>query len=329
MQALCAMRAATVTIAVLAGILSWAVPVPAQEYPAKPVRLIVPFPAGGPVDSIARVVSDKLASLLGQPLVIENRGGAGGVTGTALVAKAEPDGYTIGLTSAGALTISQAIQDKVPYDPLKDLKLLSLVAITPEVLVIGRGVEARTTADLIALAKSLPGKLNFASTGKGSMSHLSSELFRLTAGIDIVHVPYSGAAPAVNDLLGGHVQLMFADIQVLLGSVQSGQLRALGIGGKRRAVPLPDVPTTAELGLPQVEASNWYGAVLPPATPAAIADKLHAAIVAALRSDEVRGKLVPQGAELVGDTPEEFRAFVVAEIAKWGRVVREAGVKGN
>ena len=301
----------------------------AQDYPAKSIRLIVPFPAGGPSDSIARVVADKIASLLGQPMVIENRGGAGGVTGTALVAKAEPDGYTIGLGSAGSLAISLSLQDKIPYDPLKDLKLLTLVAISPEVLVIGRGVEAASTAELIGIAKAKPGKLNFASTGKGSMSHLSSELFRLSTGIDIVHVPYSGASPAVNDLLGGHVQMLFADIQVLLGSVQSGQLRALAMGGKRRAVALPHVPTTTELGLPQVEASNWYGAVLPPATPAAIVGKLHAAFVAAIRSDEVKAKLIPQGCDLIGDTPEQFQAFVTAEIAKWGRVVRDAGVKGN
>lgn len=304
-------------------------PAHAQEYPTKSIKLVVPFPAGGPADTIARTFSEKFSALMGQPVVIENRGGAGGVTGIAQVAKSDADGYTLGIASAGALAISAALGDKMPYDPLKDLTLITQVASVPELLVVGPQLPAKTLAELVALAKSQPGKLNFASTGKGSMSHLSCELFRLTAGIDIVHVPYSGAAPAVNDLLGGHVQLMFADIQVLLGSVQSGQLKALGIGGKQRAVPLPYVPTTAEIGLPQVEASNWYGAVLPPATPAAIADKLHAAIVAALRSEEVKGKLVPQGAELVGDKPDEFRAFVVAEIAKWGRVVREAGVKGN
>ena len=301
----------------------------AQDFPSKPIRLIVPFPAGGPVDSIARVVAEKWALLIGQPVVIESRSGAGGVTGTLLVVRAEPDGYTIALTSAGALAISLSLADKVPYDPVKDLKLLTLVAVTPEVLVLGRGVEASSLAQLIALAKAQPGKLNFASTGKGSMSHLSSELFKQSAGIDIVHVPYSGAAPAVNDLLGGHVQMLWADIQVVLGSIQSGQLRALAIGGRSRAVPLPDVATIAEQGLPQVAASNWYGMVAPPATPAAIAAKLQGTLVQAIGSPEVRDKLVPQGAELVGNTPEEFAAFVKAETEKWGRVIRTAGIKGN
>ena len=300
-----------------------------QPYPSKAIKLIVPFPAGGPLDSIARVVADKLSLLIGQPVVIESRSGAGGVTGTALVAKAEPDGYTIALSSAGALAISLNLADKIPYDPLKDLELLTLVAITPEVLVLGRGVEARTTAELIALAKQQPGRLNFASTGKGSMSHLSSELFKQSTGIDIVHVPYSGAAPAVNDLLGGHVHMLFADIQVLLGSVQSGQLKALAIGGRNRVVALPDVATMTEVGLSQVVASNWYGAVAPPATPPAIAMKLTEMLIAAVRSPEVRDKLEPQGAEVVGNTPEEFKAFLKAEIERWGKVIRTAGIKAN
>ena len=301
----------------------------AQQYPAKPIKLIVPFPAGGPIDTIARVVGDKLPSLLGQPVVIENRSGAGGVTGTALVARAEPDGYMFAITSAGALAINLSLQDKMPYHPLKDLQLLSLVAETPELLVIGPKIAAKTVAELIALAKAQPGKMNFASTGLGSMSHLSSELFKLAAGIDIVHVPYTGAAPAVNDLLGGHVQMAFADIQVLIGSVQSGQLRALGIGSAKRSPVLPDVPTMAEVGLPQVEVNQWYGAVAPSGLSDAIAAKLSGALVEAMRSAEVKTKLVPLGAVIVASSPDAFTEYLKAEIDKWSKAVAGAGLKAK
>ena len=298
-----------------------------QSWPARPIKLIVPFPAGGPIDTIARVVGEKLPSLLGQPIVIENRSGAGGVTGTALVARAEPDGYTFAISSAGALAINLSLQEKMPYHPLKDLRLLSLVAETPELLVVGLGVEARSVAELVTLAKSQPGKLNFASTGLGSMSHLSSELLKLASGIDITHVPYSGAAPAMNDILGGHVQMMFADIQVLVGNVQSGKLRALGIGSRTRSPVLPDVPTMTEVGLPRVEVSQWYGAVAPAALPPAIASRLGGAIVDAMRSDEVKTKLAPLGAVIIASNEAEFQTYVKSEIEKWARTISAAGIK--
>ncbi len=301
----------------------------AQTYPSKPIKLLVPFPAGGPIDTIARVVGDKLPSLLGQPIVVENRSGAGGVTGTAMVARAEPDGYLFAITSAGALAINMSLQDKMPYHPLKDLRLLSLVAETPELLVVGPKVAARSVAELVALAKSQPGKLNFASTGVGSMSHLSSELFKLAAGIEIVHVPYTGASPAVNDLLGGHVQMAFADIQVLVGSVQAGQLRALGIGSRARSPVLPDVPTLAEVGLPQVEVNQWYGAVAPPGLPDAVAARLGGALIEAMRSDEVKVKLAPLGAVIVASTPQAFADYVKIEIEKWARTIAAAGLKAK
>ena len=314
---------------IVAAVMAWSGLAVAQDYPSKPIRLVVPFPPGGPVDAIARVVSQKMAGLLGQSVVIENRNGAGGVIGTQMAAKAEPDGYTIALTSAGALALSQGLHDKVPYDPLKDIRLLTQVANTPEVLALGRGIEARSLAELIALAKQRPGRLNFATAGKGSMSHLSLELFRQTAGIDITIVHYSGAGQAVNDLIGGHVDALFADIQVLLGSVQSGTLRALAIGGQRRAVPLPDLATTAELGLPRVVAFNWYGMVAQPGLSPPIAAKLTNTIIAAVRSDEVKARLAPQGVELVGNTPEEFSAFLRTEINRWGEVIRKAGIKAE
>lgn len=317
----------SIVAAVCAGLLVGAGSAVAQTWPSRPIRLVVPFPAGGPIDTIARVVGDKLPSLLGQTIVIENRAGAGGVTGTAIVARADPDGYTFAISSAGALAVNLSLQDRMPYHPLKDLRLLSLVAETPELLVVGLGVEAKSVAELVALARSRPGKLNFGSTGLGSMSHLSSELFKLAAGIDITHVPYSGAAPAINDILGGHIQMMFADIQVLVGNVQSGKLRGLGISSRARSPVLPDVPTLIEAGLPQVEVNQWYGAVAPPGLPEPIAAKLGGAIVEAMRSEEVRTKLAPLGAVIVASSPAEFEAYVKSEIDKWAKTIARAAVR--
>jgi tripartite-type tricarboxylate transporter receptor subunit TctC len=301
----------------------------AQEFPTKPIKLIVPFPAGGPNDIIARVLGQKMTELLGVPVVIDNRAGAGGVLGTDAAARSPADGYTVALTSAGALAISSSLQDKVPYDSTKDLIPITLVAKVPELLVVGGNVPAKTLAELLALAKASPGKLNFASTGLGSMPHLAGELFRISAGLNIVHVPYPGAAPAVKDLLGGQVEMMFADIPVLLPHVQSGAIRALAVGSKTRAPALPNVPTLAELGLPQVEAENWYGMVAPAGTPPAIIAKLHAAIVGALRAPEVKERLSTQGAVLIGNSPEEFLAYIKAETAKWAGVVKSSGAKAN
>src|SRR5688572_18101993 len=255
----------------------------AQDFPSKPIRLIVPFPPGGPNDLIARVVGQKMAELLKQQVIIDNRGGAGGALGTDVVAKAAPDGYTIAITSAGALAISMALQEKLPYDTLKHLKPVTLVASVPELLVTATSVPANNLAELIALAKSKPGALNYASSGPGSMPHLAGELLKVAAKVDIVHVPYKGAAPAVNDLLGQQVQMAFFDLPVLLPQVQAGKLKAIVVGSKARAPSLKDVPTTAELGYPQIEADNWYGMVAPVATPAAVIARLHHATVEALR----------------------------------------------
>jgi tripartite-type tricarboxylate transporter receptor subunit TctC len=301
----------------------------AQDFPTKPIKLIVPFPAGGPNDIIARVVASKMSELIGQPIVIDNRGGAGGMIGTDAVAKAEPDGYTIAITSAGALAISKSLQEKVPYDSLKDLKPVTLVAKVPELLVVATNVPASSMKELLALAKSKPGKLNFASTGPGSMPHLAGELFKISAGIDIVHVPYKGAAPAVNDILGQQVDMVFLDIPVLLPQVQSGKVKPIAIGSRERVPSLPDVPTTAEVGLPQVEAENWYGMVAPAKTPPAVVAKLHKMTVDALNSAEVKDKLSSQGAILVGNTPDEFAAYIQSEIDKWGKVAKAANIKPN
>lgn len=301
----------------------------AGSYPERPVRLVVPFPAGGPNDIIGRVVAQKMQEILGQNVVIDNRGGAGGVLGTDNVAKSEPDGYSIAITSAGALAISTALQDKVPYDPLRDLAPVTLVARVPELLVASTALPAHDVTALVALAKAGPGTVNYGSSGPGSMPHLSGALFAVSAGIDLVHVPYRGAAPAVNDLIGHQVQILFADQPVVLPHIQSGDIAPLAVGGRQRIVALPDLKTMNELGYPQVEAVNWYGMVAPARTPAAIIARLNAAATAAIESPGVREKLAPQGAILAGGTPEEFSAFLASEIAKWTRVVQTAGIKVN
>lgn len=311
----------------LIGIAAWPSLLTAQEFPRRTVKFVVPFPAGGPSDIMSRILTEKMAAVLGAPIVIENRGGAGGLTGIASVARAEPDGYTVGMAAGSALAISVNLRENMPFHPLKDLALVSQIASVPEVLVVNDRLAVRTVDELVAMAKAQPGKLTFASTGTGGMPHLAMELLKITMQIDLVHAPYTGAAPAVNDLLGGHVQLMFADVPVLLAGVQSGKLRALGIGSRRRAASLPEVPTMAELGMPQVEADNWYGLVAPIATPPAVLAKLHAAAVEALHSAEVRDRLAAQGAVAVGNPSSEFRAYVESETERWGKVIAATGLK--
>jgi tripartite-type tricarboxylate transporter receptor subunit TctC len=300
--------------------------VAADEFPNKPIRLIVPFPAGGPNDIIARVIGQRMSELIKQPVLIDNRGGQGGVLGTDAVAKSAPDGYTIAISSAGALAISPSME-KVAYDTLTDLAPVTLVATVPEMLVVATSVPAKTMAGLIALAKSQPGKLNFASSGPGSLPHLAGELFKLTAKIDIVHVPYRGAAPAVNDLLGQQVQMTFLDLPVLLPQVKAGALRPIAIGSPARAPTAPDVPTTAELGLPELRIENWYGMVAPKGTPNAVIAALNRITLQAMADPVVKEKLAIQGATLVGDTPEHFRSFIDTEIKTWAKVIKDAGVE--
>jgi len=297
----------------------------AQDYPAKPIRLIVPFPAGGPNDIIARVIGQRMAELTKQPVVIDNRGGQGGVLGTDAVAKAAPDGYTIAISSAGALAISPSME-RIAYDTLRDLAPVTLVATVPEMLVVAGNVPAKTMGELIALAKAQPGKLNFASSGPGSLPHLAGELLKLTAKIDIVHVPYRGAAPAVNDLLGQQVQMAFLDLPALLPQIRAGALRGIAVGSPQRAPTAMEVPTTAEAGMPELRVENWYGMVAPAATPPAIVAALNRIATEAMRDPTVKQKLASQGAELVGDTPDHFRGFIADEIAKWAKVIRDAGI---
>lgn len=313
--------------AALTGLLLLLLPasVAAQDFPSKPIRLIVPFPAGGPNDIIARVVGQRMSEITRQPVLIDNRGGQGGVLGTDAVAKAAPDGYTIAISSAGALAISPSME-KVAYDARKDLQAITLVAKVPEMLVVATSVPARDIKELIALAKAEPGKLNFASSGPGSLPHLAGELLKLTAKIDIVHVPYRGAAPAVNDLIGQQVQLAFLDLPVLLPQIKAGTLRGIAMGSPERAPTAPDVPTTAEAGMADLRVENWYGMVAPAGTPPAIVAALNRIATQAMADPAVKEKLASQGAELIGDSPEHFRDFIDAEIGKWSDVIRKAGV---
>ena len=298
----------------------------AQDFPSKPIRLIVPFPAGGPNDIIARVIGQRMSELIKQPVLIDNRGGQGGVLGTDAVAKAPPDGYTIAISSAGALAISPSME-KVAYDTRKDLQPITLVVKVPEMLVVATNVPARDMNELIALAKAQPGKLNFASSVPGSLPHLAGELLKLTAKIDIVHVPYRGAAPAVNDLLGQQVQMVFLDLPVLLPQVKAGGLRAIAVGAPQRVPTAIEVPTTAEAGMPDLLIENWYGMVAPAGTPAAVVATLNRVAIEAMRDPAVKEKLASQGAELIGDTPEHFRGFIDDEIKKWEKVIKDAGVE--
>jgi tripartite-type tricarboxylate transporter receptor subunit TctC len=297
----------------------------AEDFPDRPIRLIVPFPAGGPNDVIARVIGQRMSELLKQPVIIDNRGGAGGVLGTDALAKAKPDGYTIALTSAGALVISPSME-KVAYDTRKDFQPITLVAKVPEMLVVATSVPAKNMKELVALAMAQPGKLNFASSGPGSLPHLAGELLKLSAKIDIVHVPYRGAAPAVNDLLGQQVQMAFLDLPVLLPQIKAGALRPIAIGSPERAPTAMDVPTTAEAGMPDLLIENWYGMLAPAGTPASVVAALNSAATEAMRDPDVKEKLATQGATLIGDTPEHFRGFIDAEIGKWSKVIKDAGI---
>jgi tripartite-type tricarboxylate transporter receptor subunit TctC len=297
----------------------------AQGFPNKPIRLIVPFPPGGPNDIIARVVGQRMSEITKQQLVIDNRGGQGGVLGTEMVAKAAADGYTIGIVSASSLVISPTM-DKVGYDVDKDFAPVTLVTTVPEMLVVATNVPAKNMAELVALARAQPGKQNFASAGIGGLPHLAGELFKLTAKIDIVRVPYRGAAPAINDLLGQQVQMAFLDLPVILPQIKAGLLRPIALGAPERAPTTPEVPTTAEVGMPELLIENWYGMIAPAGTPEKIVATLNRIASEAMNDPTVKQKLADQGLTVAGDTPEAFRRFIDAETRKWAGVIKDAGV---
>jgi tripartite-type tricarboxylate transporter receptor subunit TctC len=298
----------------------------AQDFPTRPIKLIVPFPAGGPNDIIARIVGQRMSELTKQPVIIDNRGGQGGALGTDAIAKAAPDGYTIGIVNCGALTINQSME-KVAYETLRDLAPVTLIVTVPEMLVVASNVPVKNMSELVALAKAQPGKLNFASTGPGSLPHLAGELLKLTAGIDVVHVPYRGAAPAITDLLSQQVQMTFLDLPAILPHIKSGALKPIALGTTARAPTAPDVPTTVEIGMPDLKIENWYGMIAPSGTPPAIIAALNKITLTALADTGVKEKLAEQGLTTAGDSPEQFRAFIASETAKWARVIKDAGIQ--
>jgi tripartite-type tricarboxylate transporter receptor subunit TctC len=311
----------------LAGIALLPVSSPAQDFPNRPIRMVIAFPPGGPTDFVGRVVADKVKEILGQPVLIENKPGANGAIGADFVAKAEPDGHTLFLSTVGAVAITPNMRTDLPYDVLRDFAPVTLVVRNTTMLVVNADHPANSAKDLAALAKDKPGAIPFASTGVGSTTHLAMELYQSAAGVSFLHVPYRGAAPAVTDLLGGQVQAFFGDAPVLMAHIQGGKVKPLAAASAERNPILPNVPTLAEAGYPDTQSDNWYGLLAPAKTPAAIVARVNAAFVAAINDPVVKEKLVRSGAVPVANTPEAFGQILKDELARWGRVVREKGIK--
>jgi tripartite-type tricarboxylate transporter receptor subunit TctC len=298
-----------------------------QDYPVKPIRMIIPFPPGGSNDVVGRMIAAQLGERLGRQVVIDNRGGAGGVIGSELAAKSAPDGYTL-LLASSAYAVNPALY-KLPFDPARAFTPVAMLGSGPAVLVVNAKLPVNTVQELVALAKSQPGRLNYASAGVGSFQHMAGALFVLMAGIDVVHIPYKGGGPSMADVIAGNPPMMASSLIQTLPHIRSGALRALGTGGARRDAALPDVPTIAEAGVPGYEALNWWGLLAPAGTPAPIVQRLHTEVSAVLASDETRKRFSTEGAEPRTMTPAEFGTFIAAETVKWGRVVREAGIKAE
>ena len=296
-------------------------------YPDRPLRLIVPFPPGGGNDILARAVGQRLAEAIGQQVVVDNRGGAGGIVGAELAAKSVPDGYTMLLGSLGSLAHNPALRPQLPYDPVRDFAPVILLANSAFILVVNPSLPAKSVAEFIALAKSKPGGLNYASAGQGSSLHLTGEIFKATTGVDIVHVAYKGTAPALTELIAGQVQASFSTMPPALPHVKTGKLRALAVTTSKRALAAPDVPTVAEAGVPGFDVSNWQGIVAPARTPAAIVDKLNRDLAATLKTPAMADLLNAQGLEPAGGTPAQFAAVIRSEVAKYKTVVKTAGIR--
>jgi len=301
----------------------------ARDYPVKPLRLIVPFPPGGGNDILARTAGQRLSEIVGQQIIVDNRGGAGGLIGAELAAKAVPDGYTIFLASIGNLAFTPALRARLPYDPVRDFAPVTLLATSAFIMVVNPTVPAKSVKELIALAKARPGAFNYASAGQGSSLHMTAEIFKLATATDLVHVAYKGSAPALTDLVAGQVQIMFGTMPATLPLVKAGKLRALGVSGAKRSAAAPDVPTIAEAGVPGFEVLNWYGIVAPSKTPAEIVQKLNRDFLAALNSPQMMEALHAQGLEAAGGTPESFAALIRSEIAKYAKVVKAADIRAE
>jgi tripartite-type tricarboxylate transporter receptor subunit TctC len=296
----------------------------AQDYPRKPVRMIIPYPPGGPTDILGRIVAQNLTEKLGQQVVVENKPGASGMIGADLVAKAPPDGYTL-LANASIHVINPSLYKNPTYDAIKDFTPVSLIADVPLVLVVAPELPVKSVKDLIALAKSSSGKLNFASSGNAAAPHLAGEAFKIATGVDMQHVPYKGSGPALTDLMGGQVQLMFDSLPSSISHVKSGKLRAIAVTTGKRSSALPNVPTIAESGVPGFDISTWYGVWAPAGTPKEIVGKLSGEIAKIFKMPDVRERLAGLGAEPVGNSPDEFAAYCRSELAKWAKIVKASG----
>jgi len=304
-------------------------PALAQSWPDRPIKLIVTFPAGGGADFVGRALAPKLTEALGQSVVVDNRGGANGAIGNAAVSHAAPDGYTLLLGAAGALTIAPHLYDKLDFDTFRDYVPVSLVGSSPFVLAVNPSVPAKSVAELTALAKANPGKLNAGSSGTGGAPHLALELYKSIAGVQIVHVPYKGLAPAITDLLGGQVQVLFADVGLIAPHLKAGTLRALAVTGAQRTPALPDLPTMQEAGVPGYTAGTWYGVLAPAGTPSAIVNRLNAEIDKALAAPQLRAQFAEQSVNTAGGRPEDFAALIRQDYDKWGKLIREANIKSE
>jgi tripartite-type tricarboxylate transporter receptor subunit TctC len=298
-----------------------------SDFPNRPIKLVVPYPPGGSADLVGRMVAEKMTQSLGQPVVVDNKGGASGAIGSDFVSRAAPDGYTLLVAISDTHAINPAVMTQLPYDAQKDFVPLSLMATQPFVLAVGRRTPARTLAEFVAAAKQKPGSMSYASNGRGGLQHLAMELFSRAAGIELLHVPYKGAAPAIADVIGGQVDGLFISLQGAGSNITGGNLRALGLVAPRRLSVAPDIPTFAEQGFPNVELTQWYAMMAPKGTPAPIVDKLNAHVKMALASPDVSEKLKAVGTEPVGGTPDQMRTFLAGEIRKWADVAKSVGVK--
>lgn len=301
--------------------------VTAQTFPTKPIRLIVPYATGGAAGSVSHLLAERLGAAIGQPVLVDFRPGGGTIIGNDLVAKAAPDGYTLVLGTVTSHGILTSLNAKVPFDPEKDFAPITLIASLPFLLVVNQAVPATSVRELVALAKAKPGALTFGSAGNATSNHLAGELFKTTAGIEMVHVPYKGSAPAMTDLLGGQISMMFDLSPTALPQIAGGKVRALAITGAKRSAMAPDLPTMAEAGVSGVEVVSWFGILAPARTPAGVVHLLNTEIVKVMQSPDVKAQMTKLGADAITSTPQEFAAYIASERGKWARVVREAGIK--
>ena len=314
-------------LGLLVGTLAWLPNAGAQEYPTKPIRLVITYPPGGNTDLVGRALALKLGEFMGQQVVVDNRGGAGGVLGSMITAQSAPDGYTIMLGTSAGMVINPLLSRKLTYDPVRDFAPVSMVVIVPQLLVINPQLPVKNVRELIAFAKAKPGYLNAGSSGVGTPNHFGTELLKWLAGVDIVHVPYKGGAPALTDLLGGQIQMAFSSVPAVLPHIKAGRLVALGVGSAKRSPALPNIPTIAEAGVPGYEYTTWYGIFAPAKTPRTLIARLNAEIVKAMETPDIKDRFTALGGDPDPGTPEELRAYMANESAKWAKIIKAANIR--